>query len=268
MAVSDDKYKWRVQFVYPKLWYIINWAGLIGGLAFSVFGAFIWYTVTGHLGNGLESAIKYGAHDMDMDDEEWFVRMMLLASPLMAISMWSGFIRLRQPLGFLEAKPEGLSIACYTFGPIHLSGFGDWFTWGMTKWDNLSDVGVVKRFFILGLGLQFENLDDFLKSRRSTKSDEFLKRGRQGPNWARLTLGWLLVSPIGKFLGLLWNIQGLTSPKSVEEKDVLVWNCENFGYHIVIPGRTLPRAAQEIVNEIERLRSSTDKTTPDMQQKA
>jgi hypothetical protein len=167
MAVSEDKYNSRVDFIYPKLWLMMNWGGLITMFLLTLFGGFMWYTVVGHLGNGLESAIKDSAHDIQA--EEWFVKALLLGSPLVAISIWSGFTRLRQPSGFLEARAEGLSVACYTFGPVHLTGFGDWFTWGMTKWDNLSEVGVVKRFFIRGIGLQFENLDDFLKSRRVLK---------------------------------------------------------------------------------------------------
>lgn len=268
MATSEQNFTslQRVDFRMSPTLLLMNWVGLVVVFAYSIFGAFIWYIFVSNIGDGLGSAIRDSAKYIH--DEEWFVKMVLLISPMMAVSTWSGFTRLKQPPGFLEVRPEGLLIACYTLGPMHLSGFGDWFTWGMTKWDNLSDVGVVKRSFIRGVGLQFENLDDFLKSRRLLERDDFAKRGRQGPYWARVTLGWLILSPIGKCLGLLWNIQGLTAPKSVEEKDVLLWNCENFGYHIVIRIWSLPCSAKGIAEAIANWRPSTEETVPDTNAKA
>lgn len=198
------------------------------------------------------------ATDFGMPDTE--IEIMLFSLLPIAASLFFGVIRLMEPASFWENQSEGILIACYTLGPIGLTGHGDWFIWGLASWSNIVDVGTVHRgFFWRGIGLQLDDLDAFLKTRRSLKREDFIARARRGPSWARLYIGWIVASPVGKFVGLVWNIRGLTAPKSVEENDVLQWNYDNFGYHIMIPRRSLRCAAAEILSEVESWRQSATK---------
>jgi hypothetical protein len=69
-------------------------------------------------------------------------------------------------------------------------------------------------------------------------------------------MGWARVPPIGNFLELVWTLRGLTAPKSMEEEDVLRWNQENYGFHIIVPNRDIPCGAQALVDMIEKQRQS------------
>ncbi len=187
-----------------------------------------------------------------------WITILLLSFPAVAAALIFGFKRLRQPLGFIEPDKKGIFLACYTTGPLHLTSFGDWFSWGFAEWTNLAVVGIAKRNFAEGLGLRFEDLDAFLASRQKLMRQDLIRHSRLGPQWARLTVSCINTTFLGKFLALGWTFQGLTVPKSMEEKDVLVWNYENFGFHIIVLGRTIPCKTHALVELIETWRQSAN----------
>jgi hypothetical protein len=66
---------------------------------------------------------------------------------------------------------------------------------------------------------------------------------------------------IGRFLNLVWTLRGATVPKSIEENDVLTWNQENYGFHVIVPAREIPRGVQTLVDMIEKRRQTAKSLT-------
>ena len=69
------------------------------------------------------------------------------------------------------------------------------------------------------------------------------------------------VAPIGNFVELVWTLRGLTAPKSMEEEDLLRWNQENYGFHVIVPNREIPCGARALVEMIEKQRQSAKTST-------
>jgi hypothetical protein len=194
-----------------------------------------------HIDQGLSKAIDLasGASDIPV----WTLTILLFFIPFMGAGAVFGLMRLKQPFGVLEIHAHGLLLACYTLGPLSLSGSGEWFPWGFADWSNLAPAGVFRLSGFRCMGLRFIDLEAFLVSRQKLTREDLVGRTRLGPQWGRFLMSWGKITPIGKFLEVVWTVRGLTVPKSTEENDVLTWNQENYGFHIIVdscgPGYSL-----------------------------
>lgn len=238
----------RVEFRPPALWRVVQWAGIVVMMATV---ASIGIIVLIHIDQGFFKA-------MDLASNTFVIPVWVLYFALffMCAGVIFGLTRLSQPFGVLEINENGLFLACYTLGPLSLSGSGEWFPWGIAEWRNLAPAGVFRLTGVRCMGLRLLDLELFLASRQGLTREDLVRRTRLGPQWARIAMNSLVTSPIGKFMEMIWAARGLTAPKSLEEKDVLTWNQENYGFHIIIPSRDIPCGAQALVDIIEKARKA------------
>ncbi|MGV7219780.1 hypothetical protein [Bradyrhizobium sp. UFLA05-112] len=252
----------RVEIRPPVLWRTVQWSGCVLMAVGSLYFAGLGISVLVHIDQGLATAMKLVSHASGTPF--WALPMLLLALPFLSSSAIFGLIRMTQPFGFLEIRKNGLLLACYTLGPVSLSGSGDWFPWGFADWSNLASAGVFRLQGMRCMGLGLIDLEVFLASRKKLKREDLARRTRLGPHWAGITMNWMKVTSIGKFSEMIWSVRDVTVPKSSDEKDVLTWNQENYGFHIILVNRDIPCGAQALVDMIERARKAAiDRSTSD-----
>jgi hypothetical protein len=234
----------RVEFRPPALWRVVQWAAVVMMIAFTA-----WIIYVASLGI-MELASNASRVSV------WALTLVFFGIPFMCAGAIFGLMRLTQPFGILEIHENGLFLACYTLGPLNLSGSGEWFPWGIAEWRNLAPAGVFRLTGARCMGLRLLDLELFLTSRQEVTREDLVRRTRLGPQWARIAMNSIVISPIGKFMEMIWVARGVTAPKSLEEKDVLTWNQENYGFHIIVPSRDIPGGAQALVDMIEKARKA------------
>jgi hypothetical protein len=244
----------RVEFRPPALWRIVQWGGCVFLAIISLYFAILGVSVLIHINQGLTAAMKLVSDAWGTS--VWMLTMFFLALPFVSASAVFGLKRMAQPFGFLEIRANGLLLACYTLGPVSLSGSGEWFPWGFADWSNLASAGVFRLQGFRCMGLSLIDLEAFLASREKLKREDLARRTRLGPHWAGITVNWMKIVPIGKFSEMIWAVRDVTVPKSLEEKDVLTWNRENYGFHIIVVNRDIPCGAQALVDMIEKARKA------------
>jgi hypothetical protein len=244
----------RVEFRPPALWRIVQWGGCILLAVASLYFASLGVSVLFHIDQGLSTAMKLVSDAWNRS--VWTLTIFLIALPFLGASAIFGLMRITQPFGFIEIRANGLLLACYTLGPVSLSGSGEWFPWGFAEWSNLASARVFRLQGLRCMGVGLIDLEAFLASRETLKREDLVRRTRLGPHWARITMNWIKIVPIGKFSEMIWAVRNVSVPKSLEEKDVLAWNQENYGFHIIVPSRDIPCGAQALVDIIEKARKA------------
>jgi len=165
-----------------------------------------------------------------------------------------GMRRLTRPSGAIEIQRQGLVLSCYSMGPF--SGvLGGYASWGFADWRNLTAVATVKVTGFSCVGLAFKDPTAFITAREKLREGEFNKAAILGQQSGRVLKAGCAVLPIGKFLGLYMTLLGFSGiPKSADEKDVLEWNHENYGYHLLIPAALIPSGSDSLLRLINERR--------------
>lgn len=207
-----------------------------------------------HIAQGLSSAMDLTSRATH--SPVWMLVNLFFVFPFMCVSGVFGLVRMRQPFGIIEIHADGLLLPCYTVGPISLTGSGEWYPWGFADWSNLAPAGTFRFTGMKCVGLRFSDLEAYLASRQKLTREDLVRRTRLGPLWGRISMSLMVVSPMRKVQEMMWTVVGITKPKSTTEKDVLTWNQENYGFHIIVPGRDIPCGAQNLVDMIEKRRQT------------
>jgi hypothetical protein len=168
--------------------------------------------------------------------------------------------RLRRPAGTVDIRAEGLFLWCYTLGPTSgsLGGYG---VWGFVPWSNVSAAGVAKAQFVACLGIRLANIDAFIQSRSQVAQADAVEIDRWSQQSSRIVGALTPLLSFGKFAELIMLVCGFTGlPKSNNEKDILDWNCDNYGWHILIPQVVIPTGAAALAKIIDERRVAAPKS--------
>jgi hypothetical protein len=244
----------QVEFRSPALRRVLQWGGMMVLVVWVIYVAGVGVFVLTHIDQGLSSAMDLTSRATGFP--VWLLVILFFFLPFSCVSAVFGLVRMRQPFGILEIHADGLLLACYTVGPLNLTGSGDWFPWGFADWSNIAPARAFRLTGMTFVGLRFIDLEAFLASRQKLTREDLVRRTRLGPRWGRIYMSLMTISSIGKYLEMIWTVQGVTTPKSTTEKDVLTWNQENYGFHIIVPGRDIPCGAQNLVDLIEKRRQT------------
>jgi hypothetical protein len=163
--------------------------------------------------------------------------------------------RLTRPSGAIEIRPDGVSLCCYSVGPY--SGlFGGYLAVGFADWSNLSAIGLVKAQGRQCLGVRLHDLDAFTAGRAKLSDKDRMYADFLGAQSMRIIRALGPSIPIvGKFMELFMTVFGFTGmPKSAEEKDILVWNQNNYGWHLIVPDFIIPNGPEPARRVIEQHR--------------
>jgi len=164
--------------------------------------------------------------------------------------------RMRRPAGTVDIRSEGLLLWCYTLGPTSgsLGGYG---VWGFVPWSNLSATGVARAQFVNCLGIRLRDIDAFIQSRSQVAQADAVEVDRWSQQSSRIVGAIMPLLSFGKFVELIMLVFGYTGlPKSNNERDILDWNHENYGWHILIPQLVIPRGADALVKLIDENRAA------------
>jgi hypothetical protein len=144
----------------------------------------------------------------------------------------SGYFSVAQSRLSTAAFDRGILLQAYSLGPFPLWESGSYYCVGVIPWENFADAGLTKSQWTQCLGLSVADLRTFLNSRVQFTEEQTLKALKSN-KIATGTFGRLTGDSMLRFTG------HTKMPRSGEEADILEWNRENFGYHIVIPARPL-----------------------------
>ena len=119
--------------------------------------------------------------------------------------------------GHLELRPDGLLVDTYISS-------------GFIPWQHLKEIASARAMGVRYLGIEIEDVDAYLAS--ATRKDVTRSRDRLR---ARAYMALMLQMFPDTILNIILGFLGYTNfPKSPTERDILQWNAENFGYHILI----------------------------------
>jgi hypothetical protein len=233
--------------------------GVVVCAVLGIYTTYISINVISHIDQGLGRSFDLASEAFDIP--AFLLEMYFFSLPVIGASAIFGLKRLMRPPGILEIHTKGILLACYSLSPISPSGSGEWFPWGFVEWGNLASTSTFRLCGIKCLGLRFIDLQAFLRSRDRLQLKEFETRPHLDTQWARSVMDRARVAPIGNFVELVWTLRGLTAPKSMEEEDLLRWNQENYGFHVIVPNREIPCGARALVEMIEKQRQSAKTST-------
>jgi len=168
-------------------------------------------------------------------------------TPLIGIVFFGGgaiFIArlMRKDAGYIEIRDDGVLLDTYI-------------TIGFIPWSNLIMIGSVRAFGVKYLGISLNDISSYINSRRKLSAAT-----RVGDlSLAQGFLRFMLRAVPRKALDILLALFGYTEfPSSPSEADILQWNKENYGYHILIQAFWL-RNVEKTVAELSRYQTEPQK---------
>lgn len=123
--------------------------------------------------------------------------------------------------GTIEISDEGLAIDTYL-------------TVGRIPWTNFVAVNSFRAMGAKYVGIQIRDIDEYIQSKQSIQNpkrsgDEILTQG-----FLRFMIAMKIIIP-EKLMDVVFSLFGLSGmPKSTQAKDLLLWNYENYGRHLLI----------------------------------
>lgn len=146
--------------------------------------------------------------------------------------------------GFLELREDGLLLDTYL-------------TAGFLPWDQITAVGVIRAMGVKYLGIAVKDVDTFTASR--AKQPRFTRSRDRALTQAFTRL--MMATPATKLVNVPLYILGYTKiPDSPSESDLLKWNKDNFGHHILIHRFWFPNINEAI--EIISAHNSSRSVSP------
>lgn len=123
--------------------------------------------------------------------------------------------------GRVEIGDEGIRLDCY--GAV-----------GEIPWRNFETAGVFRAVGAKYVGIRVRSLGEYIESGKRMSDAKQAGNAKLAQSFMRLMLAAKGVIPGALLNGAvaLFGLSGM--PKSSRNEDILQWNCENFGHHILI----------------------------------
>ena len=154
-------------------------------------------------------------------------------TPLVGIGMTIfGYRRFHQGTCGIEMSDHGIFLRCYSLTPFSSGMINGHYCAGAIPWENLAEVGVVKREMTKCLGFRLRDPRDFLNSRNQL-TDEQTRKHVASNKTSVGSVTRFLSDLSGRFIGYT------KLPQPNDELAILEWNLKNHGYHIVCVGAPL-----------------------------